>query len=64
VHLYLHGVADMSFDMTSRNLSEVEAVSGNDVLNPRLFLGEGSLDGAFVISGVRKTSVSGKPNTL
>ena len=47
----------MSFDMTSRNLFEVEAVSGNDVLNPRLFLGEGSLDGAFVISGVRKTSV-------
>ncbi len=40
--------------MTSRNLFEVEAVPGNDVLNPRLFLGEGSLDGAFVISGVRK----------
>lgn len=42
--------------MTSHNLLEVEAVSGNDVLNPRLFLGEGSLDGAFVISGARKAS--------
>lgn len=40
--------------MTSRNLLEVEAVSGNDVLNPRFILGEGSLDGAFVISGLRK----------
>jgi len=46
--------------MTSHNLLEVEAMSGNGVLNPRLFLGEGSLDGAFVISGVRKISVSGK----
>lgn len=54
----------MSFDVTSRNLIEVEAVPGNDVLNPRLFLGKGSLDGAFVISGIRKTSVSGKPKTL
>lgn len=30
---------------------------GNGVLNPRLFLGEGSLDRAFVISGVRKTKI-------
>ncbi len=40
--------------MTSHNLYEVEAVPGNDVLNPRLYLGEGSLDGAFVISNTRK----------
>lgn len=32
----------------------VEAVPGNDDLNPRFYLGEGSLDGAFVISGVWK----------
>lgn len=31
----------------------VEAVPGNDVLNPRFFLGEGSLVGAFVIYGKR-----------
>jgi hypothetical protein len=29
-------------------------VPGNDVLNPRLYLGEGSLDGAFVISGTKE----------
>ena len=40
--------------MTSRNLQKVEAVPGNDVLNPGLFPGEGSQDGAFVISGVRR----------
>ena len=57
-------VADTPVDVTSRNLFEVEAVPGNDALNPRLFLGESSLDGAFVISDVRKTSVSGKPKTL
>ena len=39
----------MFLDMTSRNLLRSRLVSGNDDLNPRLFLGEGTLDGAFVI---------------
>ncbi|WP_223866477.1 heat-shock protein [Candidatus Enterovibrio escicola] len=38
-------------------------MSGNDVLNPRLYLGEGSLDGAFVISRARKVLVA-KKNTF
>ena len=51
--------------MTSRNLFlVVEAVPGNDVLNPRLYLGEGSLDGAFVIYETREWSLNAEKATI